>query len=590
MMRSTVRRNCGRGRVRSAAALATTALLLGSISEVADADGGPVGSLTPAVRTVSFHGYRLDVPASWRVIDLRAHPHACLRLDRPALYVGHVGDQAACPSHVVGGAPVIQVEALDASSVGRLTSGSPTVPPTGAVGAIRLPARGPVTVAVEGAGVLLHAEYAEPDAAVVQGVVSGSSVVDGSRSTVVGSIPAPSVLPAVGVNVPGDYLGKGFDACTAPSQAAMDAWDSGSDYNAVGVYIGGASRGCAQPNLTATWVSRQVRNGWHLMPTYVGRQAPCTSFRNRMSYDRATAAAQGRIEAADAVAQASALGILAPSTLYADLEGYNSTNAACVASVLSYVSGWTYILHTRGYVAAVYSSASSGIHDLSTHYGSTSYKHPDDIWIAWWNGRADIDGGSYVPARQWSKHQRVHQYAGNVTESHGGYTIQIDRDFLDVSANVPAPLGCPTNLDFRFYRILTWGDHGPEVLALQCLLARAGFNPGAATGIVGWRTTAAVRAFKISRGLQSTDSVVRRWAWTALASAGPTQFLQLGSHGSRVRKVQRALTARLQRTVAISGSYDNATRNAVMDYQRLVGMSQTGTVGPPTWAALHHGL
>ena len=35
----------------------------------------------------------------------------------------------------------------------------------------------------------------------------------------------------------------------------MSKWKASSPYTSVGVYIGGANRGCAQPNLTTSWVS-----------------------------------------------------------------------------------------------------------------------------------------------------------------------------------------------------------------------------------------------------------------------------------------------------------------------------------------------
>ncbi|WP_163567614.1 glycoside hydrolase domain-containing protein [Fodinicola feengrottensis] len=41
------------------------------------------------------------------------------------------------------------------------------------------------------------------------------------------------------------------------------------------LYIGGTNRGCAQANLTSSWVSQQDAAGWHLFPIYVGLQAPC---------------------------------------------------------------------------------------------------------------------------------------------------------------------------------------------------------------------------------------------------------------------------------------------------------------------------
>ena len=49
-----------------------------------------------------------------------------------------------------------------------------------------------------------------------------------------------------------DFTRKGFDACTAPSAATMATWLRLSPYRAVGVYIGGSDRACAQPALTAS--------------------------------------------------------------------------------------------------------------------------------------------------------------------------------------------------------------------------------------------------------------------------------------------------------------------------------------------------
>ena len=568
----------------------TAATLMCVGATVADADdaGGSDGPAR-ALRAVVYHGLRVSVPQSWAVVDFSARPHACLRLDRPAVYLGPAGDQRACPAHLVGGAPALQLQPLAVASVADDRPSILRVASGRALRSVRLPSRGPVTVAIEPAGVLLSAAYGDVRAASLLQRVVGSSVV---QSDAVPTLLGPGTgetTAAGGASAPGSYKGKGFDACTAPSQALMDAWRSSSDYASVGVYIGGISRGCGQPNLTPAWVSHQVDNGWHLVPTYVGRQAPCTSFTHRISYDPATARAQGRAEATDAVAQAQVLGIAAPSTVYADIEGYDNTRPSCVASVLSYVSGWTYELENNGFMAGVYSSASSGMRDLAAHHDDRSYTRPDDIWMAWWNGLADVDGGSYVPDSLWRRSQRVHQYAGNVTETHGGFTLQIDRNFLDVSTSVHPPRGCPTNLDFDSYPTVTWDSKGRNVAAVQCLLARAGFDPGSANGKFEWRTASAVRAFKAAVGLTSRDAVVRRWVWTALLSAGSTEFLERGSHGSRVRKVQRALTARLATTVEISGRFDGVTARRVQEYQRLVGLTATGTVGAPTWNALHAG-
>ncbi|MGH3655740.1 MAG: DUF1906 domain-containing protein, partial [Micromonosporaceae bacterium] len=245
---------------------------------------------------------------------------------------------------------------------------------------------------------------------------------------------AGSAEPGVtAVAEPGTFRGYAFDACTAPPQTTMDAWYANSAYRGVGVYIGGVNRACSQPYLTASWVAAQSAR-WAILPIYVGLQAPCTGYGNRLSYDAATAEQQGRAAAADAISDASALGLAAGSVLYDDMEGYDSGNSSCRVAVLRFLTGWTERLHASSYRSGVYSSAGSGIRDLSNVYGSSSYTRPDHIWFAWWNGVANTDAGGYVPDDQWTGHQRIHQYAGNVTETHGGRTLTIDRNYADVAA------------------------------------------------------------------------------------------------------------------------------------------------------------
>ena len=567
------------------AALCTATVISGAVAVGGTTPDGPSG----LTRAVTYHGYHIDVPRHWKVVHLDARPHACVRFDRPSVYLGHPGEQQTCPSHLIGGAPGLLVEPLAARSGPGLRRSTVPTAPGGSVRDGLLPDRGPVSVVVQGAGVLVTAVYGEDSLPIVQRALAEGRVLANAHpmtSSFSGMSPGSGT---VGDSVPGTYTGQGFDACTAPSQAAMDAWRTWSNYQAVGVYIGGVSRGCAQPNLTSAWVAQQIAQGWHLIATYVGEQAPCTRFYNRMSYDPRTARAQGRADAVDAVAQARTLGMAAPSTVYADIEGYDNTNSGCVAAVLSYVSGWTRGLHADAYRAGVYSSVSSGIRDLSTSYGSAAYNSPDEIWLAWWNYAADVAGGSYVPDTLWSNHQRIHQFVGGASETHGGYTISIDRDYLDVSSAVSRPTGCPTNLDFGSYRVLRSGDTGNQVIAAQCLLARRGFDPGAATGLVRWRTAAAIRAFNTSRGLLDV-AVVGRRTWTALLSGGRTRVLQVGSAGPAVGRIQRALSASLQRTVTIDETFDPATRRAVLDYQRAHQLVADGIVRRQTWHALQAGL
>jgi hypothetical protein len=225
------------------------------------------------------------------------------------------------------------------------------------------------------------------------------------------------------------FTGLGFDACTAPSSRSMGAWGS-SPYRAIGVYIGGINRGCSQPNLTAGWVSAQTAAGWHLIPTYVGRQAPYSSCSSCAQISSSQATAQGTADAVDAAAQASAVAIGPGSPIYFDMESYSRTTSATTA-VLAFLQAWTNKLHALGYVSGVYSSSASGIADLAKQIGS-GYVQPDDLWIANWNDQQST-ADSYVPASAWAAHQRIHQYHGGHNETYGGVTINIDNNYVDAA-------------------------------------------------------------------------------------------------------------------------------------------------------------
>src|SRR6185295_18174038 len=97
-------------------------------------------------------------------------------------------------------------------------------------------------------------------------------------------------------------------------------------YRAIGVYIGGANRACAQPNLTTTWVGEQVAVGWHLIPTYVGLQAPTSSCSDCAKLSASKASAQGTAAAVDAVLKAQGVGIGPGSPIYFDMEAYTRTS------------------------------------------------------------------------------------------------------------------------------------------------------------------------------------------------------------------------------------------------------------------------
>ncbi len=385
------------GRLRVLVLIAC-ALGCGGLAHVATA--GPGG-----VRTVSYRGFAVRVPRSWPVIDLSRDPHACVRFDRHALYLGSPSPDENCPAHAVG-----RTDAL-------------LLAPAGSVAAAQRLGGNADSFVVPAAGVRVTATWARAPGIVARAV--GRKTLPANRPSA--SSPA-RLATAHATPLASVFTGLGFDRCAAPSSQQMTAWKA-SPYRAVGIYIGGANTACLQPNLTSSWVRRQVVAGWHPIPIYVGLQAPSNSCScQAMSSKTTKAKAQGRAAAVDAVAEAQALRLPAGSAIYDDMEGY-SRNRRNTSAVLAFLAAWTSKLHADGYVSGVYSSASSGIRDLVKKYG-TSYPEPNDIWIADWNGQ-QTTSDPYVPRRDWAAHRRLHQYRGGSTETYDKVTLNVDDDYLD---------------------------------------------------------------------------------------------------------------------------------------------------------------
>ncbi|MFC0623859.1 DUF1906 domain-containing protein [Kribbella deserti] len=385
----------------------------------------PATGATPAGKLVSYSGYQVTVPAAWPVIDLAKDPTACVRFDRPAVYLGRSTAQPNCPADAAADrAAGLVIAPLDSPAAGSIAKD------------------GDIQVEVKEAGVLVTAFHSPALEQTVRNVLATGTLASGRKATTTTARTASSTAAAASLVTPGTLKGQAFDACTAPSQATMDAWRSAAPrpFEAVGIYISGARRLCAQPNLTPSWVQANAANGWKFLPLDVGKQAPCSNYSSRMSYDPATARAEGRAAAVGAAQAAGALGIGPRSTIYSDIESYTTT-IACRAAVLSYVSGWTNELNTRGYLAGVYTSIGTGGADLKWGYNDARYTRPDSLWFAWYNGKADVEAGTWLDPGQWVNHERVHQYRDSHDETHGGATVNIDSNFVDLTVPPAAVRG-----------------------------------------------------------------------------------------------------------------------------------------------------
>jgi hypothetical protein len=220
---------------------------------------------------------------------------------------------------------------------------------------------------------------------------------------------------------------RGFDSCTTPSVAAMRAWRS--SFSAMAVYIGGVEAGCASPNLSADWVRAVTGLGWSLIPTYVGRQASCSTFSVRIR--PALAVAQGRAAALDAIQQAARLGMGHATPVYYDMEAYHGRQR-CRNATVAFLDAWTRTLHAHGYSSGVYASASSGAEDLGAARTVNGHRvaKPDSMWFGLWDNERNVRGLPYLLQSWWAGPRRIKQYIGPHKRTVGGFTLDIDSDWV----------------------------------------------------------------------------------------------------------------------------------------------------------------
>ncbi len=225
---------------------------------------------------------------------------------------------------------------------------------------------------------------------------------------------------------------QAFDRCVLPTVGQMQTWWNSSPYDVFNIYLGGGAFACPTNPLDAYWLDAVYRQGWRFILTWVGPQAPCTSYHLRMSSNSTIAFQQGRDEAGQAAAAADRLGILAGKIIYYDVESYSGATTECRNAVDAFMRGWTQRLHELGAKAGGYGSP------LNSYLADWANNNPppDDVWIAHWYTPYYYDPNAtvwtqYLSNSLWSNHQRLRQYAGGHNETWGGVSLVIDSSVLD---------------------------------------------------------------------------------------------------------------------------------------------------------------
>ena len=489
--------------LRKIAIGAAAAALLG----FAGVPAASAASTSTIYQTIDFHGYEIQVPASWPVYNLAADPTRCVLFDQHAVYLGTPGADQQCPTRAYGRTEAVLVQpeptSVPSGSVelaANTASFSAALSSTEATGhTVQFTAPGP--------GVQVTATYGSDEAQI-------RSILAGARMTAKTSAKAPTVsAPAItsgkaagtatghaaagggtskslksskatkssesskattngtsAFGLSGEQgQGLGIDTCTVPSAATMRDWLA-SPYRVISTYLGGANWACTYGDFTDDWVGRVAAEGWQFIPIWVGPQAPCTQLTNTTVVDPSTAEAEGESEAAGAVAAAQEFGYGAGTPIYYDMESYDNSNTSCSQAVLTFLSGWTAGLHSAGYLSGVYSSAATGISDLVGQYSTTGtgYQSPDDVWFADWNTDPVLTN-PYLPTADWQG-AKMHQYYGDHDETWGGVTLTVDSDVVDAAvAGYPgtAATGQPTVTDEPAAVSVPSGSDGTAQLQIQ---------------------------------------------------------------------------------------------------------------------------
>ncbi|MFN2199141.1 MAG: glycoside hydrolase domain-containing protein [Anaerolineales bacterium] len=235
-----------------------------------------------------------------------------------------------------------------------------------------------------------------------------------------------------------EALKHGFDRGRLPTVAQMDNWWHSSPYWAFNLYLGGDSLYYKNEPLDAPWVYQVAQQGWSFILTWVGPQAPCTSFTHRITNNPVAAYLEGTEEADQAIAAALNLGFFGDKAIFYDMESYYGASDTCRTVVKEFMRGWTERLQDSGFRAGAYGSPCYYMRD----WVSISPRL-DDVWVANWylnnyfyNPNASVWDVSCLSNSEWDNRQRIRQYGGDHTETWGGISLTIDSNVIDALMNV----------------------------------------------------------------------------------------------------------------------------------------------------------
>lgn len=132
---------------------------------------------------------------------------------------------------------------------------------------------------------------------------------------------------------------------------------------------------------------------------------------------------------------------------------------------------------------------------------------------------------------------------------------------------------------------LKQGSSGTAVKQVQQKLKDLGYYTGSVDGIFGATTKKAVMNFQKGKGL-TADGVVGSATLSALGLGSSSATLRQGDQGNKVKEVQQKLKNWGYYQGTADGIFGQATKTAVINFQKNNGLPADGIVGSKTFAAL----
>lgn len=134
------------------------------------------------------------------------------------------------------------------------------------------------------------------------------------------------------------------------------------------------------------------------------------------------------------------------------------------------------------------------------------------------------------------------------------------------------------------------GSSSANITALQSALSSTGYYSGTLDGSFGSVTIDAVKNYQTAKGLRVTGMAgptTQRLLYGGTSESGSYSKLQTGSSGTAVKNLQYTLYELKYYDGNITGTYDEATMNAVILFQQVNGLTTDGVAGNQTQQRLY---